>query len=249
MLNHSGIDSRLAIGHRFLELPGFERWFLRWVATFTRDWKEALPKVYAFVQAEGERAERLGWSTKAEIADFWDQEMITAADGVLAKALLYFRDALMGVGFSLQHALDLIHGPLWASVVLAYLGGAVGPPLPIPPPPPYDPTVEWTGLDPRYPFPEMTSAGYMQKIWDSFVMDRSATEGMLAAYGLRHPAVKEELERVAAGGVITLLQRLQLYCHWMRASRSTGASCPGRSRASPSARRSHSPTQPSSAPS
>jgi hypothetical protein len=204
--HHAQIAPFVGLGHRFLELPGFERWFLRWVANFTRDWKKVLPDTHKFVQAEAARAERLGWGEKEKFIDFWQEELgVEAARGVLDKALLYFRDALMGVGFSFLHVLDPILGPLWAKTVLAYLDGAEGPPLPNPLPPPYDPTVEWTGLDPLYPYPEMTSAAYMMQIWASLVCDAAATKGMLDAYGLRHLSVRAELERVAGGEVASML--------------------------------------------
>ena len=210
-LDHpSGIDKSLGIGHRFLELPGFQRWFLRWVANFVRDWKSVLPKTAAFAEAEAQRAERLELATANDTTTFWEGEMVAASEGVLDKALLYFRDALMGVGFSFLLALDPILGPLWARTVLAYLDGDANPPLTEPAPAPYDPNTEWTGLNPDYPFPEMTSVEFVQRTWDSFQLDEAATRGMIAAYGLAHEEVVAELHRVVAGEVADMLHARQM---------------------------------------
>jgi hypothetical protein len=72
-------------------------------------------------------------------------------------------------------------------------------------PPPYDPSVKWTGDDSQYPFPHMTSDEYMMKIEETFHADSEAMKAMCASYGLDNPAVNSDIEKIADGGIAKLM--------------------------------------------
>ena len=64
----SGLFPSLSgVGHRYLELPKFNRWLIRWVTRLDQDWKTSLPEIYAFVMAVGARTKRLGLGTASEV--------------------------------------------------------------------------------------------------------------------------------------------------------------------------------------
>ena len=82
----SGLFPSLSgVGHRYLELPEFNRWLLRWVTGLDQDWKTALPDTYEFVLAEGARAERLGLGTASEVESHWSSQMKKGMNGVLVR--------------------------------------------------------------------------------------------------------------------------------------------------------------------
>ena len=121
------------------------------------------------------------------------------------KALLYFDDALKGLGVTL----DPWIGPLWATSILHYFKGCeVAPYATTPPPPPRDPSTPWAGQYPWYPRPDMNLVDYCAHIFGLLVHDMDTTDGMIAAYHLNYPIIVVELKVIAAGGMIKLLERL-----------------------------------------
>ena len=199
----SEIDESLPLCCRMLEIRELEISVFQWVAALDYDYSNVFPRTCEYVKdIEAGRSDQLGLMNRDDFMSYWHNQLSDLKTGVMAKAKLYFYEATATLGWSTIYLLDPYLGPLVATAFLSYIHGTPLPQLAVPPP--FNPSIPWTGKDARYPYPGVTNVQYCEKIYSQLINNPAATEGVFSAYGLKCEGMIKELELIKAGKVLDM---------------------------------------------